>query len=162
MWQIFLFWPRCAEGGNRLRTITSDQNNACTIIRRFLLPFELVGMMSLDRNYWVILKCIVKTEKTLQFWDKKKKFSTCIIPAQEVNRKLPFLIHGETIDDTYRRFKFIMLLKSRSGRWRIWLLLRRSFSTPTKSWKAPLSMVWIWLFDSQLQKTRRANLQRGV
>lgn len=64
------------------------------------------------------------------------------------------IFHAKYFFDTHRRFKFIMLLKRRSGRWRIWLLLRRSFSTPTRSWKAPLSMVWIWLFDSQLENTK--------
>ena len=58
------------------------------IIRRFL--FDLVGMISLDRNYEEVLNLlfvlpglyfnILKTEGILQFWDKR--FSTCV--AQEV------------------------------------------------------------------------------
>ena len=64
-----------------LRTITSDQTVYNTIIRRFL--FQLVGMIPLDRNYQVIDLLFVllgsfglylnifKTEKILQFWDKK-------------------------------------------------------------------------------------------
>ena len=68
-------WPLGA--GNWLRTITSDQI-VYDKFRRFL--FELVGMTSLDRNYWEIINefvisfawVILKTEKILQFWDKKK------------------------------------------------------------------------------------------
>ena len=60
-------------------------------------PFELVGAISLDRNYCEVTNLlfvspelylnILKTEKILQCWDKK--FSTCVgrldvIPAQEV------------------------------------------------------------------------------
>ena len=71
-----------ATSCNWLRTITSDQT-MCTIIRRFL--FELVGI-SLDRNYREAINLlfvlpglclnILKTEKILQFWDKK--FSTWV------------------------------------------------------------------------------------
>ena len=62
-----------------------------TIIRRFL--FELVGITSLDKNYLLpvvnllfalpilFYLNIVKTEKILQFWNKK--FSTSV--AQEIN-----------------------------------------------------------------------------
>ena len=55
---------------------------------------------------------------------------------------------------TYRRLKFIMLLNSRSGRNLMWLLFNLSFSTLTKSWKAPRSIVCIWLLDSCLQKKK--------
>ena len=51
-----------------------------TIIRHFL--FQLVGMISLNRNYEEVINLlfalsfglylnILKTEKILQFWDKK-------------------------------------------------------------------------------------------
>ena len=56
----------------------------CTVTRRFL--FQLVGMMSLSRNYCEVINLlfglpglylsILKTEEILQFWDRK--FSTCV------------------------------------------------------------------------------------
>ena len=53
-----------------------------TIIRRFL--FELVGTISLDRNYWEVINLlfvlpglylnILETEKILQFWDNSRRW----------------------------------------------------------------------------------------
>ena len=65
-----------------------------TINRRFL-P-ELVGMISLDRNYWQVINLlfvfpilfysnILKTEKILQFRNKKNsRRAWHVVPAQEV------------------------------------------------------------------------------
>ena len=74
-------WSTTTCAGNWLRTVTSDQY---TINRRFL--FEFVGTISLDRNYREVINLlfvlpglylnILKTEKILQFWDKR--FSTCV------------------------------------------------------------------------------------
>ena len=66
-----------------------------TIMCRFL--FQLVGMISLNRNYQEVINLlfgfpfalylnILKTRKILQFWDKKfSRRAWHVIPAQKVN-----------------------------------------------------------------------------
>ena len=72
-------WTICAD--NWLRTITSDRTVYNNLSLSF--SFELVDIISLDRNYWDIINWlfvlpglylnIVKTEKILQFW----RLTTC-------------------------------------------------------------------------------------
>ena len=73
--------PRLVDKINHLRwQLIADRDEwprPYTIIRRFL--FELVGMISLDRNDWEVINLsfvlfysnVLKTEKILQFWNKK-------------------------------------------------------------------------------------------
>ena len=78
--KILQFWRLSPCAGNWLPTTTSDQTNEYTIIRRF--HFELIDMISLDRNYWELWNLlfvlftlfylnILKAEEMLQFWDKR-------------------------------------------------------------------------------------------
>ena len=62
---VHLRWQLIADHNERPKPYAT--------IRRFL--FELVGMLSLDRNYWEVRNLlylnIVETEKILQFYEKK-------------------------------------------------------------------------------------------